>query len=68
MWLIIDMKSACMDGIYHSIEGAKMAYEHLLENYPGAEWVLTQIVSQSKQNNVNVYDEWFWANHFQEIQ
>jgi hypothetical protein len=67
MWLIIDMKSACMDGFYYSQDGAEMAYASLLENYPGAEWVLTQIHAH-KNEMPKLYDEWFWANHFQEIQ
>jgi hypothetical protein len=67
MYLIIDMKSACMDGFYQSKEGAEMAYAHLLENYPSAEWMLTKIISHKKEFP-SLYDEWFWANHFTEIQ
>ncbi|OJI04521.1 hypothetical protein [Polynucleobacter sp. MWH-Adler-W8] len=47
-YLLIDMKSGAMDGVYHNYNDTELAevYEGIKRAYPNGEWIAVEVVNQ----------------------
>jgi Holliday junction resolvase len=58
-FLILEMKSAAMDGFYLRREDAEGVCEYLRAEYPWGEWIIATVDAST---GARIHDAWFHVN------